>query len=137
MKTDEAAGNTLWKDGAEKEVAALIHHKYFAFKSPNFKPPKEYKYYSLHMTHDVKPDPTHKARLVCDGSRIDPRGLSTRSIVVKWISVHLLDFIADSQNLKVIQGDICNAFIHAHAKEDFFTKSGSSFGDRAGPSVII
>ena len=48
------------------------------------------------MIYDVKPDLTYKARLVCNGSR------------------HL---IADSQNLKFLQGDIGNAFIQAHTKE--------------------
>ena len=42
LKINEAAGNTLWKDDAEKKVASHIHHKCFAFKSPSFKPLKEY-----------------------------------------------------------------------------------------------
>ena len=67
--------------------------------------------------YDIKPDLTYKARLVCDGSRVDPRGLSTHATVVKGISVRLLDLIADSQNLKVLCGDIGNAFIQAHTKE--------------------
>ena len=74
------------------------------------------------MIYDVKPDLTHKARLVCDGSRIDLRGLSTRATVVKGVSVRLLDFIADSQNLKVLQGIIDNAFIQKHIKDKNFAK---------------
>ena len=72
LRIDEAAGNTPWKDGAENKADALIHLKCFTFKSPNFKSPKEYKYCRLHITYDVKPDLTHKARLVYNNSRIDP-----------------------------------------------------------------
>ena len=48
------------------------------------------------MVHDVKPDLTHNEILVYDGSRVYPRGLSTRAIVVKGLYVRLLDIIADS-----------------------------------------
>ena len=98
----------------KKEVSALVFHKYFDFKSPNFKPSKEYQFCRLHLVYDIKPDITYKARLVCDGSRVDPRGLSTRTTVVKCVSVRLLDLIADSQNSSVLCGDIGNAFIHAN-----------------------
>ena len=37
---EEAAVNRLLQAAADKEVAALIHHQCFAFKYPNFKPPK-------------------------------------------------------------------------------------------------
>ena len=117
MRIDEAAGNTLLKDDTEKEAVALIHHQCFAFKSPNCKPPKECQYCRLHIVFDMKPDLTHKVRLLCDGSRVYPRGLSTRATVVKGFSVCLLDFIADSKNLKVLQGDIGNAFIQTHIKD--------------------
>ena len=74
----------------------------------------------------------YKARLVCDGSRIDPRGLSTRATVVKTISVRLLDLIADAQGHTVLCGDIDNAFIQAKTKEKIYTRVGKEFGDRAG-----
>ncbi len=67
--------------------------------------------------YDIK-DLTYKARLVCDGSRVDPHGLSTRTTVEKGISVRLLDLIADSQNLQVLCGDIGNVFIQDNTKEN-------------------
>jgi hypothetical protein len=45
--------------------------------------------------YDIKLDMTYNARLVCNGSRVDPHGLLTRATVVKGISVRLLDLIAD------------------------------------------
>ena len=55
-----------------KEIAALIHHKCFDFKSSDFKPSREYQYARLHLVYDVKLDLTTKARLVCDGSQVYP-----------------------------------------------------------------
>ena len=87
--------------------------------------------------YDVKPDLTHKTRLVCDGSRVDPRGLSTRATVVKGVFVRLIDIIADYQNLKVMKGDIFNAFIQSHTKENIYTKCGPKLGDKAGSIATI
>ena len=100
-----------WQNAVVKEIADLIHHKYFYFKSPDLKPSREYQYVLLHLVYDVKPDLTTKARLFCDDSQIDPRGLSTRANVAKGLSVRLLYIIADSQKLKVLTGDRGNAFI--------------------------
>ena len=72
---NDAAGNTRWQDAVEKEVAALIMHKCFDFKTPDYKPPTDYKFCRLHLVYDIKNDLTYKARLVCNGSQVDPRGL--------------------------------------------------------------
>ena len=72
--------------------------------------------------NDIKPDMTYKARLVCDSSRVDPRGLSTRATVVKGVSVRLLGLIIKLQNLQVIRVDIGNSFIHANTKEKIYTR---------------
>ena len=52
---------------------------------------------------------------------IDTKGLSTHTTVLKGISVRLLDLIADAQDLKVLCGDIGNAFIQADTKEKIYT----------------
>ena len=89
------------------------------------------------MVYDVKPDLTYKSRLVCDGSRVDPRGLSTRSTIVKGVSVHLPEIIVDSHNLEVMTGDIGNDFIQAHTKDKIYIKCGPEFGDSARSIAII
>ena len=137
MRMDAVAQNRKWQEAVEKEVSALILHECFNFKSPGYNPPGNYQYCRLHFMYDVKPDLRYKARLVCDGIMVDPRGLSTRATVVKGISVRLLDLIADSQDLKVMTGDIGNAFIQASTSENIFTKCGVEFGDQAGSIAII
>ena len=79
----DESGNMHWQDAVAKEIAALIHHKCFDFKYPDFKPSRKYQYIRLHLVYDVKPDLIPKAHLVCDGSQFNPRGLSTRATVVK------------------------------------------------------
>ena len=63
--------------------------------------------------------------------------MSTRSTVVKTVSVRLLDLIAYAQGLKVICGDISNAFIQATTNEKIFTRVGKEFGNRSGCISII
>ena len=139
VRIDQAAGNTLWAEAVKKEVAALIHHGCFHFvESGAFKPKKdEYQYCHLHFVYEVKTDLRQKARLVANGSTIDAKGLSTRATVVKGISVRLLDLIADAQDLKVLCGDIGNAFIQADTKEKIYTRVGKEFGEYNGMIAII
>ena len=73
------------------------------------------------MVYNVKLDLTHKARLFFDGSRVDPRGLSTRAIVVKGVYVRLLEIVSDSQKFKVVTGDISNVFIQTYTKGKIYT----------------
>ena len=126
-----------WLDAIEKEVATLLFHNCFEFKDKDYKPPSDYHYCRLHFVYDVKPDLRYKARLVCDGSRVDPQGLSTRATVVKGISVRLLDRNSDSQNLLVLCGDIGNVFVQAKTKEKIYTRCGPGFGDNAGKIALI
>ena len=83
---DDAVGTTSWQNTLEKEISALIYHQYFDFMSTDYKPPR-YQFCRLHMVYDVKADLTHKPYLVCDGSHVGSRGLSTKVMVAKGISV--------------------------------------------------
>ena len=111
IRIDCMNGNHCWKEAVAKEVAALLNLQCFDIQSPDFKPANKYQYVHMHWVYAVKSDLTYKARLVCDGSRVDPKGLNTRATVVKTISVRLLDIIANAWNKEIITGDIGNAFI--------------------------
>ena len=43
-------------------------------------------------------------------------GSQLRATLVKGIFVHLMDLIAETQNVQVLQSDIGKAFIQAHLK---------------------
>jgi hypothetical protein len=134
---DTANNNRLWQDAVEKEVAALIFHKCFEFKSPDFKPSSDYQYAPLSLVFEVKQDLRRKMRLVIMGNKVDSRGLSTRATVVKGISVRLLSIIAHRDGLTELCGDIGNAFIQAKTNEKIFTRCGPAFGDKEGCVALI
>ena len=74
----------LWLAGTvEKETGVLLEQEYFDIQADrNFKPPSAYQYARLHLVYAVKQDLRKKARLVCDGSRVDPESLNTWETVV-------------------------------------------------------
>lgn len=137
VELDKAENNTLWQDAVKKEIAALIFHKCFEFKAPDYKPPADYQYAPLQIIFEVKNDLRRKMRLVILGNKVDPRGLSTRATVVKGISVRLLSLIAHRDGLTELCGDIGNAFIQAETQEKIYTRCGTEFGDKAGCIALI
>lgn len=103
VELDIANGNTLWQTAVQVELAALIYHDCFKFKSRKYKYSKEYQFASLRFMFEMKQDLRRRARLVIQGFKVDPRDLETRSIVVKGISVRLLDVITHQDKLKNIK----------------------------------
>ena len=105
-------------------------HYCFDFKTSNLKPSAEYQYCRLHFVYDTKSDLRYKARLVCNGNKVDLKVILTRETVATTVSVHLLDQIPSAQSLKILCGDIGNAFIQATINEMIFSRVGSEFGNR-------
>jgi hypothetical protein len=137
VQLDVSNGNTLWQTAVQIELAALIDHGCFEFKSKDYKPSSEYQFAPLRLVFELKQDLRRKARLVIQGFKVDPRDLSTRSTVVKGISVRLLDVIAHRDNLSILTGDIGNAFIQAPTQEKVYTICGKEWGDYYKRVAII
>ena len=57
--------------------------------------------------------------------------------MVKSISVRLIDIIAHRDNLKLICGDIRNAFLNAKTDERCYVRAGPEFGPREGSVALI
>ena len=127
---DAENGDNLWREATEKEIASLLSLGCFDFRGPDYKPDEEYQFAKLTLVYDVKQDGTRKARLVAGGHTVDPRGISSRSTVVKGISVRLLDIIAHRDNLKTLCGDVGNAFVTADCLEKIYSVAGPEFGER-------
>ena len=69
-----------------------------------------------------------KGRLVLAGGHlVDPKGINSRSTIVKDISVRLLDLIAHRDNLPILCGNIGNAFITADCLEKIYSRAGPEF----------
>ena len=59
-RIDDAVGNIRWQNTLGKEVATLIIHKCFDFKTLDYKPPTDYQFCRLHLVYDIKHDLTYK-----------------------------------------------------------------------------
>lgn len=134
---DKLNGNTFWQDAIYLEVNTLIELGCFEFLSPDDKPSPEYQRTKLTMIFEVKQDGRRKARLVAGGHLVELHGINAKSTVVKSISLRLLDIIAHRDNLKILCGDVTNAFITANCLEKVYAYCGPEFQDRQGCKVIF
>ena len=53
LRIDDEVSNKHWQNDVSKKIDVLIHQKCFDFKSPDFKPSREYQYVSLHLVYEV------------------------------------------------------------------------------------
>ena len=134
---DDDEGGSSWADAIKTEVDSLLRLECFEFFEPDYKPSSEYQFTKLTMIFEVKQDGRRKARLVAGGHLLDPRGISSRSTVVKGVSVRLLDLIAHRDGLQVLCGDIGNAFITAECLEKVYTRAGPEFREREGSILVF
>jgi hypothetical protein len=134
---DTENGNTLWADAIRKEIDSLLQLGCFDFRAPDFKPSSEYQFAKLTMIFEVKQDGRHKARLVAGGHMVKPRGISSRSMVVKGISIRLLDLIVHRDGLRTLCGDIGNAFITADCLEKIYSIAGPEFGEQEDSVMLF
>ena len=137
LKFDQEAGNRKWRDAIELEVSSLLALSCFDFMPPGSKPKAGYQFVPMHLVFDVKNTGRHKARMVAGGHLVDTTGVYSHSSVVKSISIRLLDVIAHKQNLKMLCGDIGNAFVTAPNLEKVYTRAGPEFGAREGQFMYI
>jgi hypothetical protein len=120
-----------------KETDSLLWLRCFDFHAPDFKPSSEYQFAKLTMIFEVKQDGQRKARLVAGGHMVKLRGISSRSTVVKGISVRLLDLIAHRDGLRTLCGDIGNGFITADCFEKIYSITGLEFGEREDSVMLF
>jgi Reverse transcriptase (RNA-dependent DNA polymerase) len=134
---DRLNGDTGWVDAINKEIGTLLELECFTFLDPDYKPGPEYQFAPLRMIFEVKQDGRKKARLTIGGHVVDSHGISTRSTVVKTISVRLIDLISHRDNLTLKHGDVGNAFITAPCMEKIYSRATPEFGERSESIVIL
>ena len=135
---DSQNKNTLWADAIKKEMTALDKAGVFEYKQTGYKIPNGYQYAPLRMIFEIKQeDLRRKARMVAGGHVVDSTMYESYSSNVQTMTLRLLQTIAVNQKLKVVTGDIGNAFIHALTNEKIWTKAGPEFGERQGCKIIF
>ena len=121
-----------------KEMKGLNDMECFRVMDQNWKPGTEYQYAPLRMIFDVKSDLRRKSRLVAGGHVVDAGELPSYASTVKGVSIRLLFTLAHSRKLKVMVGDIGQAYINAYTPEKIWTRAGPEFGPSIeGRKILI
>ena len=138
LALDALNKNNLWAEAIKKEMSALDKAGVFEYKCPNLNVPRDFQYAPLRMIFEVKQeDLRRKARLVAGGHVVDSSMYESYSSVVQTMTLRLLQTIAVNEGLKIITGDIGNAFIHANTNEKIWTRAGPEFGEKRGSKIIF
>ena len=138
LTLDRINNNTLWADAIYKEMSALNKAKCFKYYPPTYRVPTSYQYAPLRMIFDIKQeDLRRKARLVAGGHVVDSNMYESYSSVIQTRTIRLLQTVAMSQGLKMVTGDISNAFVQAPTCEKIWTRAGKEFGERENCVIIF
>jgi len=109
LELDQVNGNTMWADAETTELNQINENKSFVDEGVGFNPGSDCKRIRVHMTHAVKHDGRHKARLVAGGHLTETPVDSVCSSVVSLRGVRLLAFIGELNDLKIWSTDVGNA----------------------------
>ena len=112
--------------------------KVWKFHSSKHKFSQKYQKAPLRIIFNIKKkDLRRKAKLVVGEHKLDSSHLETYLSVIQLLSVCILLTVAAKNNLKVVSGDVGNAFLHAKPLEKVYTIAGSEFREREGCLVEI
>jgi Reverse transcriptase (RNA-dependent DNA polymerase) len=125
LAIDDRTGTTFWRDAIAKEMRNVMPA--FEFRDDN-QMPVGYKLIDCHMIFDIKSDLTRKARFVAGGNQTEEPSESVYSSVVSRDSIRIAFTIAALNGLKILAGDIQNAYLNAPTKERCYTIAGPEFG---------
>ena len=136
---DAANNNDLWKRARDKELERVVVSFKLLADGEEILP--GYKKIPYHIIYDVKFDLTRKARLVAGGHKHrDVPSYATYSSVVSRDSVRIMFLLAALNSLKVLAGDVGNAYLNAPCQEKVYVIVGPEiFGPEAAgkPAYIV
>ena len=115
LRSDLEIGNNLWQEAIAKEIT----NSRIAFQilEADEQPPVGYTEITCHLIFDVKMDLTRKARYVAGGHLTDPPSSLTYASVVSREMFRIAFLIVALNDLKILAGDIQNAYLNAYTKE--------------------
>jgi len=135
---DDKIKNQLWKEATQREIDSIQEYQTFELLPPGSDAPSGYQLAPLKMVFDVKSDLKQKARLGVGGHKVNANEHTSSSSVVRLDSTRLLNLIAKAQGLKVLAGDVGNAYLNAETNEKVYCICGLEFGpDMEGRIAII
>ena len=134
---DKANGNDLWGDAIQKEIDQIKEYETFHARPDLKKPPEGYQYVKVHFVFAVKHDLRRKARLVAGGHMTDPPSEEAYSSVVSIKGMRMCILLAELNKLKIMAGDVGNAYLEAKTKEKIYVIAGPEFGELQGTIMLM
>lgn len=120
-------------DAIQKELNALETLGVWKFYRQGHIMPNDYQKAPLRMIFDVKKEHLRlKSRFVVGGHKMDSTHHEAYSSVAQTMSLRILLTMAQKHGLKIMSGDVSNAFPHAHAMDKSCTVAGEEFAERQG-----
>ena len=99
--------------------------------------PSDYQKIRFNFVFAVKHDGRRKARLVAGGHLTKEPLESVYSGVVSLRSLRLVIFLAELNDLQLMQGDVGNSYLEANTKEKVYIIAGKEFEELEGRVLII
>ena len=137
MLLDKDNGNTFWADAVCRALDQLFSYKTFRDLGPGGLPGPEFKKIKIRFVFDVKADRRRTGRLVAHGDMTPEPDEAVYSSVATLQSLRIVIFLAELNGLKLMQGDVGNAYLESYTQEKVYFIAGPEFGHHAGTSFVI
>ena len=137
LALDKQNGNTFWRDATQLELDQIMEYETFKVRKDLKKPPKDHQYVRCHLIFAVKHDLRHKARYVAGGHMTEAPNEDVYSSVVSLKGMRMCIFLAELNGLKIMAGDVGNAYLEAKTREKVYTTAGPEFGELRGTILIM
>ena len=137
VQLDNENGNSSWQDGVRRELDQIFSYHTFRDLGISVLPGPEYKRIKVRLVFDVKADRKRKGRLLARGDMTPEPEESVYSSVASLRSLRIVIFLAELNQLELMQGDIVNAYLESHTQEKVYFVAGSEFRHLAGHTFII
>ena len=134
---EQKEGHTKWEDVEKVEIKQLFDYKTFKDLGLGAGTPENYKQIQCPFVYDIKHDGRYKARLVAGGHLTEPNKDQAYSGVVSLQSMRLAILAGELNGLKIMVGNIGNAYLEPYTKEKVCFTTGPEFGDLTGHTFVI
>lgn len=134
---DAANGNHKWRDARNTELNQMDEYEVFIDLGKGIIPPEGYLKIKCHFVYDVKHDLRHKGRLVGGGHLTPPCKEEAYSGVISLRTLRIAITLGELNGLKIMVGDIGNAYLEAYTQEKVYIVAGPEFGELEGHTLII
>ena len=111
VQLDNENGNSFWQDGVRRELDQIFSYHTFHDLGIGVLPGPEYKHIKVRLVFDVKADGKRKGRLVAWGDMTPKPEESVYSSVASLRSLCIVIFLAELNQLELMQGDIGNTYL--------------------------